>query len=298
MPGTDGHALLRHLRERHPELPVVLMTAYGTIERAVTAMRDGACDYLVKPFEAEELFAVVERLGRPVAAQRRRARRRRRRAAARRSSSRAARPRARSTVLLCAARAARARKCSRATSTPARRARRVRSSPSTARRSRSSMLEAELFGHEKGAFTGAHARNAGKFEQAQGGTLLLDEIGGDGPRPAGEAAARAPGARGRARRRPQGHRARRARARDDEPRLWRTQVARRALPRGPVLSPERAAHPHPAAARAARRHPAARAATPGRSLRRPPARARCSRPRPRRACSPITGPATCASWTT
>src|SRR6187549_2184444 len=64
-PGADGHALLRQVRERRPDMPVVLMTAYGTIERAVTAMRDGASDYLVKPFEAEELIALVDRLSRP-----------------------------------------------------------------------------------------------------------------------------------------------------------------------------------------------------------------------------------------
>ncbi|MDG6404735.1 response regulator, partial [Pseudomonas quasicaspiana] len=51
MPGMDGHQLLGLLRERHPQLPVLLMTAHGAVDRAVDAMRHGAADYLVKPFE-------------------------------------------------------------------------------------------------------------------------------------------------------------------------------------------------------------------------------------------------------
>src|SRR5690606_14572290 len=59
MPGMDGHALLRTLRERFPQLPVLLMTAYGTVQNAVVAMRDGAVDYLVKPFEPQALLDLV-----------------------------------------------------------------------------------------------------------------------------------------------------------------------------------------------------------------------------------------------
>ena len=61
MAAMDGHTLLRQIKGRWPELPVVLMTAYGSIERAVEAMRDGAADYLVKPFEAEVLVEMVSR---------------------------------------------------------------------------------------------------------------------------------------------------------------------------------------------------------------------------------------------
>src|SRR5690606_17152549 len=59
MPGMDGHALLRALRERYPQLPVLLMTAYGTVQNAVEAMRVGAVDYLVKPFEPSALLTLV-----------------------------------------------------------------------------------------------------------------------------------------------------------------------------------------------------------------------------------------------
>ena len=59
MPGMDGHALLRHLRSDYPHLPVLLMTAYGTVQQAVTAIRDGAVDYLVKPFAPKALLDLV-----------------------------------------------------------------------------------------------------------------------------------------------------------------------------------------------------------------------------------------------
>jgi two-component system response regulator FlrC len=174
MPGADGHALLRHVRERQPDLPVVLMTAYGTIERAVTAMRDGACDYLVKPFEAEELIAVVERLGRSAPAQA--------------DAPVAVDPGSRATLEL--ARRAAASEVTVLLSGESGTGKEVLARFIHACSPRAQgpfvaincaaipeqMLEAVLFGHEKGAFTGALAANAGKFEQAQGGTLLLDEI--------------------------------------------------------------------------------------------------------------------------
>ena len=64
MAPVDGHELLRRVRSRWPEVPVVLITAYGSIERAVAAMRDGAADYLVKPFDANALIGLVDRIGR------------------------------------------------------------------------------------------------------------------------------------------------------------------------------------------------------------------------------------------
>ena len=203
--------------------PVLLMTAYGTIEQAVAAMRDGAVDYLVKPFEAEELerrvarycappavaSATPSRTSQPIAEDPREPQAARARGARRAERRHGAPERAR---------AARARKCSRASSTP----RSKRSAgPFVAVNCAAipeQMLEALLFGHEKGAFTGAQARSVGKFVQANGGTLLLDEVTEMDLSLAGQAAARAAGARGRAARRQQARSARRARARDEQPR--------------------------------------------------------------------------------
>lgn len=61
MPGMDGHQLLAQLRRQQPQLPVLLMTAHAAVERAVEAMRQGAADYLVKPFEPKALLSLVER---------------------------------------------------------------------------------------------------------------------------------------------------------------------------------------------------------------------------------------------
>ncbi len=173
---VDGHELLLQVRARWPEVPVVLITAYGTIERAVAAMRDGAADYLVKPFDAEALIGLVERIGRadepgaeddaPVAADPRSA-----------ETLALARRIARTDVTVLITGESGTGKEVFARYLHARSAR--RDGPFVAINCAAipeSMLEAVLFGHEKGAFTGASAAHAGKFEQAQGGTLLLDEI--------------------------------------------------------------------------------------------------------------------------
>lgn len=172
MTPMDGCELLREIQRRAPSVPAILMTAYGTVEQAVDAMRLGASDYLVKPVEADALVAIVRRYldsgstSGPVAVDRR------------------------SVALLSMAR-------------------RVANSEATVTISGESgcgkevvarfihdhsprhkepfvaincaaipenMLEAVLFGYEKGAFTGASSAHPGKFEQAQRGTLLLDEV--------------------------------------------------------------------------------------------------------------------------
>lgn len=174
MAPLDGHALLRQIKNRWPNIPVVLMTAYGTIQKAVTAMRDGAADYLVKPFEAQVLVTMMSRLlpdvpsfaGDVVACD----------------------PRTREVMEL-----ARRVACSDATVLllgPSGSGKEVfaryihRQSPRAnaafvainCAAIPENMLEAMLFGYEKGAFTGAHQSAPGKFELAQDGTLLLDEI--------------------------------------------------------------------------------------------------------------------------
>ncbi|WP_281869597.1 sigma-54 dependent transcriptional regulator [Pseudomonas sp. BR1R-5] len=176
MPGMDGHQLLAHLRRQHPQLPVLLMTAHAAVERAVEAMRQGAVDYLVKPFEPKALLSLVERhaAGRlsavedegPVASE----------PASRQLLELAARvARSDSTVLICGESGTGKEVLARYIHQQSPRA----AQPFVAINCAAipdNMLEATLFGHEKGAFTGAIAAQAGKFEQAEGGTLLLDEI--------------------------------------------------------------------------------------------------------------------------
>ena len=176
MPGMDGHQLLSQLRSRHPQLPVLLMTAHGTVDRAVDAMRQGAADYLVKPFEPKALLALVARhaLGRlgpadaegPIAVE----------PASQQLLNLAARvAKSDSTVLISGESGTGKEVLARFIHQQSPRA----TQPFIAINCAAipdNMLEATLFGHEKGSFTGAIAAQAGKFEQADGGTLLLDEI--------------------------------------------------------------------------------------------------------------------------
>ncbi len=174
MQPMDGNALLRRIRGSRPELPVLLMTAYGTIEHAVEAMREGAVDYLVKPFAAEELVDKVSRY------------------AARDPASElqlvAEDPKSRqvlelarrvapsdATVLICGESGTGKEVYARIIHALSPR----QAAPFVAINCAAipeNMLEAVLFGYEKGAFTGAYKSTAGKFELANGGTLLLDEI--------------------------------------------------------------------------------------------------------------------------
>ena len=175
MPGMDGHALLRTLRNQYPQLPVLLMTAYGTVQQAVTAMRDGAADYLVKPFAPKALLELIGQhaLGKlapaadgPVAVE----------PASMQLLELAARVAASdSTVLISGESGTGKEVLARYIHQQSPRA----AQPFIAINCAAipdNMLEATLFGHEKGAFTGAVAAQSGKFEQANGGTLLLDEI--------------------------------------------------------------------------------------------------------------------------
>ncbi|CZT28294.1 sigma-54-dependent transcriptional regulator [Pseudomonas cerasi] len=176
MPGMDGHQLLSLLRSRHPQLPVLLMTAHGAVERAVEAMRQGAADYLVKPFEPKALIALVgrhaqgrlepaERDG-PIAVE----------PASIQLLNLASRvAKSDSTVLISGESGTGKEVLARFIHQNSPRA----DKPFIAINCAAipdNMLEATLFGHEKGSFTGAIAAQAGKFEQADGGTILLDEI--------------------------------------------------------------------------------------------------------------------------
>jgi two-component system response regulator FlrC len=172
----DGLTLLKQVRKRHPSVPVLLMTAYGSIDKAVSAMRDGAVDYLAKPFELEVLLNKVARHltdplpeqpdATPIAED---LRTREVLELARRVAQSEA------TVLLCGESGTGKEVFARYLHQASPR----RDGPFIAINCAAipdNMLEAVLFGYEKGAFTGAYSAAPGKFEQAQEGTLLLDEI--------------------------------------------------------------------------------------------------------------------------
>jgi two-component system, response regulator FlrC len=177
MQPIDGRELLRRLKQRPSAPPVLLMTAYGTIDQAVAAMREGAVDYLVKPFEAEELERRVARYLRRAAA----------------PSGDGASPVAedpRSRALLALADRVAQSDVTVLLNGESGTGKEVLAHFIHARSKRGGgpfvavncaaipeqMLEALLFGYEKGSFTGAQARSVGKFVQANGGTLLLDEV--------------------------------------------------------------------------------------------------------------------------
>lgn len=173
MKNMDGHTLLKKVKTRNPQLPFLLMTAYGTIEKAVEAMHDGAADYLVKPFEAEVLVSMIERFVIPAVTQSD--------YIAVDSSSldlyRLAKKVARShaTVMITGESGTGKEVLARFIHSASERAEQPFVAINCAAIPEN-MLEATLFGYEKGAFTGAYKASPGKFELANGGTLLLDEI--------------------------------------------------------------------------------------------------------------------------
>jgi two-component system response regulator FlrC len=170
----DGRALLRNLRTRFHELPVLVMTAYGTVEQAVEAIKLGAVDYLAKPFEVDDLLDKVQRYlphrhledGQMIAEDLR----------TRELVELANRVAASDATVMIGGESGTGKEVL-AHYIHGRSAR--VDGPFVAINCAAipdNMLEAVLFGYEKGAFTGAVRASAGKFEQAQGGTLLLDEI--------------------------------------------------------------------------------------------------------------------------
>lgn len=173
MKPMDGHALLGHVRSRCPDIPVLLMTAYGSIQKAVEAMQAGAVDYLVKPFEAATLVDMVGRYlcdgesdDGMIAID---PRSRYIETLARRVAGTDA------TVMITGESGSGKEVLARFLHRHSPRA----AHPFVAINCAAipdNMLEATLFGYEKGAFTGAYNASPGKFEQAQQGTLLLDEI--------------------------------------------------------------------------------------------------------------------------
>jgi len=189
MPGMDGYELLRAVRANRPDLPVLLVTAFGDIDGAVRALKEGANDYLTKPVNLAELRHRVDQLleRQELSTEKRRLEERIERLVG--APGLVARSAAMATVL------ERVRVAAPAPSTvlivgESGTGKELianaihQQSPRAARRFVAlncgaipgEILEAELFGHERGAFTGAHQRRVGHIESADGGTLFLDEI--------------------------------------------------------------------------------------------------------------------------
>ncbi len=173
MPGRDGWSLLRRLRQIDPSLPVLMMTAYASIGAAVDALQEGAVDYLAKPFTPDALMTRVLQYARrtpngqePVASS---ASTQRLLAIARKVAD------ADVSVLITGESGTGKEVLARYIHRHSARADKSFVAINCAAIPEN-MLESLLFGYEKGAFTGAYSTQAGKFEQAQGGTLLLDEI--------------------------------------------------------------------------------------------------------------------------
>ncbi len=174
MPGMSGHDLLDFVRQNYPQIPMLLVTAYAAVDRAVDAMQKGAVDYLVKPFAPNQLIDLIQQhsptqnkpLDAPVAVD---ANSQKVLAIARKVAQ------TDSTILISGESGTGKEVLARYIHESSTRC----SGPFIAINCAAipeNMLEATLFGHEKGSFTGAVTSQPGKFEQANGGTLLLDEI--------------------------------------------------------------------------------------------------------------------------
>src|SRR5207237_3248713 len=184
MPGLSGLELLNAVKSRHPAVPVIVMTAYSDLESAVAAFQGGAFEYLPKPFDVDQAVELIRRaldeslreglieesletspeiLGQAASMQEVF------RAIGRLSQSSA-------TVLITGESGTGKELVARALHRHSPRAAKPFVAINTAAMLKD-LLESELFGHERGAFTGAQSLRRGRFEQAEGGTLFLDEIG-------------------------------------------------------------------------------------------------------------------------
>jgi two-component system NtrC family response regulator len=191
MPGKNGLEVLKEIKRINPEPEIVMVTAYGTIDTAVEAMKHGAADYITKPIELDELSIIIERIGERKTLIREneilRSQLKERgitqdqivyksevisqliNLAGRIAGSKAS-------VLIEGESGTGKELFARLIHSLSPRSRRMLITVNCGALAES-IVESELFGHEKGAFTGAHQKRIGRFEQADGGTLFLDEIG-------------------------------------------------------------------------------------------------------------------------
>jgi two-component system nitrogen regulation response regulator GlnG len=188
MPGTSGLELLTSVKEQFPSLPVIIMTAYSDLESAVAAFQGGAFEYLPKPFDVDQAVELIRRaldesmreesreeaataspeiLGQAPSMQE-----------VFRAIGRLAQSNA--TVMITGESGSGKELVARALHRHSPRSAKPFVAINTAAMPKD-LLESELFGHERGAFTGAQAMRRGRFEQAEGGTLFLDEIGDMAP---------------------------------------------------------------------------------------------------------------------
>ncbi len=184
MPGESGLALLDKMKERHPQIPVIIMTAYSDLDSAVAAFQGGAFEYLPKPFDVDHALALIRRAtsetsvtapspqaapGTPEILGQAPAMQEVFRAIGRLSQSN-------TTVMITGESGTGKELVARALHRHSPRVAMPFVAINTAAIPKE-LLESELFGHERGSFTGAQALRRGRFEQAEGGTLFLDEIG-------------------------------------------------------------------------------------------------------------------------
>jgi len=189
MPGMTGLALLERLRTTRPELPIIVITAHSDLENAVAAYKGGAFEYLPKPFDIDEAVELVHKAARSTGAEEGESIDAPGAIASMIGQAPAMQEVFRSigrlagssmTVLITGESGTGKELVARALHDHSPRSKKTFVALNTSAIA-SELLESELFGHEKGAFTGADSRRIGRFEQADGGTLFLDEIGDMSP---------------------------------------------------------------------------------------------------------------------